>query len=281
LFKHNFHTHTAYCDGSSAPVDYVIEAIKAGLESIGFSGHAPVPFENHFAIPDNDSLKAYAGEIQELKAIYDGQIKVFLALEADYIPGITFDFKHFMEDLSLDYIIGSVHLIKNEKNDLWFNDGPDRGVWLQGLTEYFNGNIREAVSTYYRQINMMIQTQQPDVIGHLDKIKMHNHDEYFREDEPWYSKLVMKTLEIIRDNGCIVEVNTRGLYKKRSGSFFPGPAILKEMNKMNIPLTISTDAHKPGEVSLLLDETAKTLIETGYREAYAYTGQEWRSVSLA
>ena len=110
---------------------------------------------------------------------------------------------------------------------------------------------------------------------------MHNHDEYFREDEPWYSKLVMETLEIIRDNGCIVEVNTRGLYKKRSGSLFPGPAILKEMNKMNIPVTISTDAHKPGEVGLLLDETARTLIETGYREACIYAGEGWKSVSLA
>lgn len=281
LFKHNFHTHTHYCDGSSPPEDYVIEAIKAGLESIGFSGHAPVPFENHFAIPDNDSLKAYAGEIEELKVKYDGQIKVFLALEADYIPGITFDFKQFVEDLSLDYIIGSIHLIKNEKNDLWFIDGPDRNVWLHGLAEFFNGNTREAVIAYYRQINMMIQTQQPDVIGHLDKIKMHNHDEYFREEEPWYSELVMETLEIIRDNGCIVEVNTRGLYKKRSGSLFPGPAILKEMNKMNIPVTISTDAHKPGEVSLLLDETAKDLVETGYREACVYTGKGWESISLA
>ena len=90
----------------------------------------------------------------------------------------------------------------------------------------------------------------------------------------------METLELIKDKGCIVEVNTRGLYKKRSGSLFPGPAILEEMNKMNIPLTISTDAHKPWEVGLLLNETAKTLIETGYREAYAYTGQEWKSISL-
>ena len=280
MFKHNFHTHTAYCDGSSAPVDYVVEAIKAGLKSIGFSGHAPVPFKNHFAIPDNDSLKAYAREIEELKVKYDGQINIFLALEADYIPGITFDFKHFMEDLSLDYIIGSVHFVKNEKEGLWFIEGPDRNVWLQGFAECFNGDIREAVIAYYRQINMMIQTQQTDVIGHLDKIKMHNNDEYFREDEPWYFKLVMETLENIKDNGCIVEVNTRGLYKKRSGSLFPGPAILKEMNKMNIPVTISTDAHKPMEVGLLLDETAKTLIETGYREACIYAGKGWESVSL-
>ena len=280
MFKHNFHTHTHYCDGSSPPEDYVIKAVKAGLESIGFSGHAPVPFKNHFAIPDNDSLKAYAGEIQELKAKYNGQIKVFLALEADYIPGITFDFKHFMEDLSLDYIIGSVHHIKNGKEDLWFIDGPDRSVWLKGLAECFNGNIREAVTAYYRQINMMIQTQRPDVIGHLDKIKMHNHDEYFTEEEPWYYELVKETLELIRDNGCIVEVNTRGLFKKRTVSLFPGPLILKEMKRMNIPVTISTDAHKPREVGLLLDETAKALVETGYREACVYAGKGWESVSL-
>lgn len=281
LFKHNFHTHTAYCDGTSSPEDYVRAAMQAGLESIGFSGHAPVPFENHFAIPDINSLQAYTIEIQELKRKYKGKINVFLALETDYIPGITLDNKRFTENFELDYIIGSVHFVKNENGDLWFIDGPDRSVWQYGLTKYFNGNIHEAVSAYYRQINMMVETQRPEVIGHFDKITMHNHGDYFGEEEPWYSRLVKETLEIVKDNGGIVEVNTRGLYKKRSDSLFPGQKILEEMKTMDIPVTISSDAHKPEEVSLLFDEAAKTLIETGYLEIYIYNEGEWKSIPLA
>jgi len=60
----------------------------------------------------------------------------------------------------------------------------------------------------------------------------------------------MKTLGMIRNAGSIVEVNTRGLYKKRSDSLFPGPAILKKILALGIPITISSDAHKPHELSL-------------------------------
>ncbi len=280
MFKHNFHTHTHYCDGSSAPEDYVLVAIESGLESIGFSGHAPVPFENNFAIKDIDSLKAYVQEIRKLQDKYQDEINIFLGLEADFIPGITMDFKNFRDDFELDYIIGSVHLVKNHNNDLWFIDGPDSRVWQSGLDRFFQNDIRKAVSGYYNQLNAMIETQKPDVIGHLDKIKMHNHGKYFSEGEGWYIQLFKETLNLLKQSGSIVEVNTRGLYKKRSDSFFPGLSILREMNKMDIPITISADAHKPEEVNLWIDQASKAMTEIGYREAKIFIKDGWESIPL-
>ena len=65
----------------------------------------------------------------------------------------------------------------------------------------FGGDIRKAVSAYYQQVNRMILTQKPDILGHFDKIKMHNQDRYFREDESWYRELVMDLLDIVRTVG--------------------------------------------------------------------------------
>lgn len=280
MFKHNFHTHTSFCDGSSEPEQYVEAALAAGLKSIGFSGHAPVPFENNFAIKNAVSLHEYCREIERLKEKYAEKIRVFLALEADYIPGITTDFSEFRADCNLDYIIGSVHLVKNSEGQLWFIDGPNREVWINGLLNDFNGGIEKAVSAYYHQISMMVESQKPDVIGHLDKIKMHNRGEYFREDDHWYISLLKQTLEVIKDAGCIVEVNTRGVYKKRSDSLFPGMNVLKEMNRLKIPVTISSDAHKPHEVGLLLDQAARALMIAGYKEVYFFNKKKWESISL-
>ena len=280
MFKHNFHTHTSFCDGSSEPEQYVEAAIKTGLKSIGFSGHAPVPFENSFAIKNALSLHEYCREIERLKEKYSEEIEVFLALEADYIPDITTDFSELRADCKLDYIIGSVHLVKNSEGQLWFIDGPNREVWINGLLNDFNGGIKVAVSAYYHQIIMMLESQKPDVVGHLDKIKMHNRGEYFREDDHWYISLFKQTLEAIKEAGCVVEVNTRGLYKKRSDSLFPGPKILREMNRLNIPVTISSDAHKPHEVGLLLDQAAQTLMTAGYTEVYFFNKKKWESISL-
>ncbi len=280
LFKHNFHTHTAYCDGSSEPEVYVEAALTAGLKSIGFSGHAPVPFENNFAIKNAISLKEYCNEIRRLKDVYTGKIEVFLALEADYIPDVTEEFSVIKKDYKLDYIIGSVHLVKNSEERLWFIDGPNREIWLNGLSNYFKGDIRKAVTAYYNQISMMVESQKPDVVGHFDKIKMHNRGEYFREDDHWYISLLTQTLKLIQESACIVEVNTRGLYKKRSDSLFPGLQVLKEMNKLKIPVTICSDAHKPHEVGLMLGEASQTLHMAGYKEVYIFDQDKWESIPL-
>jgi len=281
VFNYNFHTHTSYCDGSSLPEEYVRTAIRSGLKSIGFSGHAPVPMENGFAIRNTESLIKYCEEIGMLKDKYTGVINVFLALEADYIPGVSTTFSHFRKEYDLDYIIGSVHLVKNTEGNLWFIDGPERNSWLMGLSDDYDMDIRKAVTAYYRQVSEMVESQKPDILGHFDKVKMHNKGEYFKEDEAWYLDLLLETLDTIKVNDCIVEVNTRGMYKKRSDNLFPDLDVLREMKKLKIPVTISSDAHKPEEINLLLDIAAKKIAEAGYNEVFIFENNSWRGIPLS
>jgi histidinol-phosphatase (PHP family) len=126
----------------------------------------------------------------------------------------------------------------------------------------------------------MIITQKPDIIGHLDKIKMYNRNRYFLEDENWYVQLIEETLDLIRENQCVVEVNTRGLYKKRSDSLFPGPDILRKIKAMKIPITLCSDAHKPSELSLGFEEARKLLTGIGFKSLSVITHEGWREVSL-
>ena len=280
MFRHNFHTHTNYCDGSAPPEAYIQAAIKAGFLSLGFSSHAPVPLDNHFAISDEKSLSNYCQEINSLKAAYAHQIQIYLGIEADYIPGDSYDFEKFRKEYEIEYIIGSVHLVKNEWGKLWFIDGPKKESWKDGLNKGYAGNIRQAVTAYYEQIISMIETQKPDIIGHLDKVKMHNQNEYFREDEKWYRSLISKVLDHIAQSGCIVEVNTRGLYKKRSDSLFPGIAVIREMYDRNIPVTISSDAHRPEEINSMQQHAVNSLLEAGYRDVLIFEKGEWVKVSL-
>ena len=280
MFKYNFHTHTCYCDGSSKPVEYIEAALNFRMRSIGFSGHAPVPMENNFAIRDDKSLEEYCTELRELRSQYRGRIDIYIALEADFIPGVSADFSGLKKRYDLDYIIGSVHLVKNNEGKLWFIDGPDRDIYDKGLLGGYNGDIKKAVSAYYRQISKMIESQKPDVVGHFDKVKMHNRGEYFKEDDGWYASLVDECLEVIKDNRCIVEVNTRGLYKGRSDSLFPDLTILTKMYKMGIPVTISSDAHKPEEITLSMDKALNTLGKVGYTKVSIFSKDKWESIPL-
>ena len=294
LFQ-NLHTHTNFSDGSDDPEKYIEAALIRGLSALGFSDHSPLPFKNTFALKEEETGR-YCKTIAELRkknqisSLHEtnikmqnakGKMQIFLGMEADFIPGIGLSFVYFRDNFPLDYLIGSVHLVRSgSSSELWFIDGPDPATYDDGLNVLFGGNIRKGVGAYHRQINEMLTTRKMDIIGHLDKIKMHNRGRFFSETDPWYIALIEETLELVRQSGTIVEVNTRGLYKKRSDSLFPGPMILKKIHDFNIPVIISSDAHKPFEVSMLFNETADLLLEIGFRELMILTPSGWNTVSL-
>jgi histidinol-phosphatase (PHP family) len=197
-------------------------------------------------------------------------------MEMDYIPGMSENFSKTKSEYKLDYLIGSVHLVKPENNEeLWFTDGPDYRTYDKGLNELFDSDIIKAVSRYYRQLNEMIESQQFDIIGHFDKIKMHNQDRFFKEDEPWYLALINETLDLLQDRDIIVEINTRGIYKQRSETTYPGLDILKQLKKLRIPVMVNSDAHKPHELDGEFEYGFSILKEAGINEVVYFKGNGW------
>lgn len=279
----NLHTHTHFCDGKEEPEAYIKKAIELGFHTLGFSGHAPVPFENKFAIRE-EKLQDYFDEINRLITKYKDQIKILRSLEIDFIPGITRDFAEFKNEGELHYTIGGIHLIRNKERDdqgLWFIDGPYQETYDDGLIKLYKGNARKGVEAYFAQMHEMIATQKPDIIAHFDKIKMHNKNRYFSEEENWYKDLVWKLLSFIsKETNCIIEVNTRGLYKKRSDTFFPGPEILEQIHHLNIPITISTDAHQPEELDGYYKEALDLVTEIGFKELICFEGDQRQLLSI-
>ena len=44
MYKQNLHVHTVYADGKDTPEELVLEAIRQGFTSIGFSEHSYMPY---------------------------------------------------------------------------------------------------------------------------------------------------------------------------------------------------------------------------------------------
>jgi histidinol-phosphatase (PHP family) len=247
---------------------------------MGFSEHSPLPFPTNFSLKEK-KVEDYIEETERLKEKYSGQIDLYRALEMDFIPGFSEDFSFWREKARLDYAIGSVHMVHPENDDgLWFIDGPESAKYDEGLQKFFGGDIKKAVKAYFHQVNRMIESQPFEIVGHLDKIKMHNQNRYFTEDESWYRNLIEETIHLIREKDLIVEVNTRGLYKKRSDRLFPDDYALQRVRELNIPIVISSDAHKPEELNLLLDDTEKRLFEMGFQAAVCFNNGQWKEHTL-
>lgn len=272
----NYHTHSLYCDGKSTLEEHVREAEKQGLLQLGFSSHSPVPFENSFAISE-EKLPEYIQEIDQLQQKTD--VKLLKSLECDFIPGMTVDFAERQKVCGLDYIIGGVHLVRPPHGDgLWFIDGSKQETYDDGLRDLFDNNIKAAVTTFWEQTFEMLETQQMDIIAHFDKIKMHNRDRFFTEDETWYKVLADKAIQLIKRHDVIIEVNTRGLYKKRCEHFYPSTELLMKARKADIPVLISSDAHKAEELMLYVPEAIAELQRCGYDHTARFDVEKGRFV---
>ena len=272
----NLHTHSIYSDGKSQPREIVEEAVRQGLTTLGFSEHSPLPFDNDFSVKEAD-MPCYVAEIAQLKAEFKGKIDIYCGLEADYLTGVSEPFAVTKEKYHLEYLIRGVHLVGQSANpdEIWFIDGPKWEVYDEGLQKFFDGDIRRAVRRFFEQSNEMIENEPFDIIAHFDKIKMHNRDRYFHEDEPWYRKLALETLDLIREKGLVMEINTRGIYKKRYNGFYPSPWLMEEACKMGIPAIISADAHHFSEITLEFDAAEEALKRAGYRSVVNFKDGHW------
>ena len=279
----NYHSHTNFCDGSDDAKHYAEEALKQGLLAYGYSSHVPMPFYCAWSMKI-ERLPEYLNLIKDIKKEYESRLQIYTSLEIDYIPNLIGPNSPFIKEAKLDYTIGSVHFvdsfIKEDKIKHWEIDGTHH-IFLEGLKEIFQNDIRKAVTRYFELTRMMVQNECPDVIGHIDKIKMQNiAGKFYSEDEDWYKAEMLKTLETIASTKAIIEVNTRGLYKKKTTEPYPGLWTLKQMKKLNIPAMLNSDSHHQKEITACFDIARAALIEAGYKEVMIFLNNKWQSIGI-
>lgn len=269
----NYHTHSDYCDGKGTLKEFLESAKKHGVTSFGFSSHAPLPFPRKWCMQQGQ-LAGYLTEIEELKASTRG-MEIYKGLEIDFIPGLISP-RDFIRDL--DYTIGSIHFVGSYGGIHWEIDNT-LDVFKTGLERAFENNIRAAVTRYYELTREMIARTPPHIVGHIDKIKMHNRDQiFFEESEPWYREEIDKTLRDIQRVNAIVEVNTRGVYKKISPTPYPSPWVLERIHALRIPITLSSDAHTPDDIIREFSQTAAQLQEIGFKTLSVLKSGIWKQV---
>ena len=117
IYRTDFHMHSTYSDGRSAPEDYVAPAIAAGISEIGFSEHLTLfkELENWNMNPIN--LPTYIEHIDNLRNTVKN-IKIKTGLEVDYFIGKEEETREYLRLLPLDYVIGSVHYLGEKTVDI-------------------------------------------------------------------------------------------------------------------------------------------------------------------
>lgn len=276
-FLSNLHAHTKYCDGKNDAEEYIIEAISQGFKSVGLSGHSYMYFDEPACMSQEGTLK-YVDELKMLKEKYKNQIEVYVGIEADYYSGYN---KLIDKNFGFEYRIGSVHYVKSKINDTYYCVDNTPKLLEQAISEYDNGDVSTFICAYYDNIIDMIITQKPDILGHLDLPKKFNKDyKYFDESSDWYTTKIDEVLNIIKENGTIVELNTGGISRGYISEPYPSKDILRKIKQLGIPVTISSDAHESKNLSFYFQETVDLLKELGFSECKILLNGIFQNIKL-
>lgn len=275
----SYHTHSNFCDGKATMEQVCQQALELKMSALAFTSHAPVPFANTYSLRF-EKLMAYKEEFNRLKALYGNDIELYLGLEADYIPGETVSFAEWKKILNLDFIIGSVHLVKEPiSGKKWFIDGAPEN-YEKGLKEVYHYDIRRGVSDYFHQVREMIRIEKPDIIGHIDKVKMNNRDRYFSIDTPWYLDDFTHTLNVVKEIGGVVEINSRGIYRGKYHECFPHINGIRQCIQMGIPLTLASDSHQPDELMHGFKLALDVALQAGVTDVSMFKNGCWETSKI-
>jgi len=272
----NFHSHTLFSDGKADPEEFIRSAVAKKFQAFGFSCHSPVPFPSKWNMP-HERLQEYLDEIARLRNVYRDIIQVYAGLELDYVLGIPTYPVSLLKKMGLDYVLGSVHYIDRFPDGSYFSFDGKPEHFFQGIEFIYKNDFRKAIIGFYEKTRIMIDSDCPDIIGHMDKIKMHNSVRpYFDEEEDWYNRQVDETLDLIAEKECILEVSTRGLYKHDPPLLYPGPRVIRQAFIRKIPLMLNSDSHHPDEIDNYFMETAALLAQTGYKTLRVMKNGSWQ-----
>ncbi|MBQ0101224.1 MAG: histidinol-phosphatase [Firmicutes bacterium] len=233
MIKSDFHIHTTYCDGKNTPREIVEKALELGMETLGFSEHAPTRAQSSSLTIEKARL--YREEINALKEEYRGRLNILCGIEQNY----------FSEDSTegYDYVIGSVHFFLLDGKYVpvdWdaekLNSAADR---------YFGGDIYALAEAYFRTESQVVEKTGADIIGHFDLIsKFIDCGFNIDVNSERYVSAWKKAADRLLTYGKPFEINTGAMSRGYRSSPYPNFQMIDYIKSRGGKLILTSDSHR-------------------------------------
>ncbi|HEX3077744.1 MAG TPA: histidinol-phosphatase [Lachnospiraceae bacterium] len=245
----NYHTHTSRClHAQGSEEDYVLSAIHANIEVLGFSDHAPFPDKDYGLRMPYDQLKAYLNTLDSLSDKYAENIKVVKGLEIEYLP----EYNQYYEDLltkeGLQYLLLGEHFFSS----------------TSGFFNIYNAISTDIYIEYANAVASAMETQYFKMVAHPDLFLL-NPFAWDRNCEAACEIIINAAIK----TNTILEFNANGfrrgkkVYPDGTRYQYPHRTFWKKISSANIPVIIGSDCHNPSQI---WDDT----VENAYRELNEY-----------
>ena len=259
----DLHSHHQRCGHAEGTLETMARAARdRGVSKFGWSDHAPL-----FADPSDhprpgtqmarSQWDGYLREAEAVRGRLESELPAFdlrIGVEADYLSGTEEAYAAALARPELDYVLGSVHEVGS-----WHIYKPATFADLDDPDAFHLG--------YWQALREAATSGLFDVISHLDAIKAMVPAPHADMQEE-----IRATLDCIADAGVAVEINGSGLSK--AGELFPSPELVEGLVRRDVPITIGSDAHRPGQVGRGFREAAALLTGLGRSRVITFRERE-------
>ena len=209
--------------------EYIEEAIANGLDTLGFSDHAPYVYPDGYVsyykmVPDE--LPEYVSALSHLREIYRGKIDIHIGLEAEYYPPIFDKALELWRENKIEYLILGQHYINEE--------------WGSAPLHSFAPLGDEELVLYTDLCIEALHTGYFSAVAHPDLLN------YNGGSSELYAREARRLIKAAIETDTPLEYNLLGL---RGGRHYPNPSFWREAAKLSPKVILGCDAHEPESVA--------------------------------
>jgi histidinol-phosphatase (PHP family) len=268
----DYHVHLRPDDPPSTPAErfftaenadrYRTVASERGIAELGVSEHVyrfaqaldvwRHPFWREQATDDLDAYCAFVRDETDLR----------LGIEADFVVGGEDRMAALLEAYDWDYVVGSVHFLRDgavdhEDYDVWDNARSADAVWRR----------------YFETLGEAARSGMFDILAHPDLVKMWGRERPSPDGD--LRRFYDLAMEGIAESGIAIEVSTAGL-RKPVGEIYPARPFLEMCLDAGNPIALSSDAHVPDQLGYRYDDAVAALTDAGVTELCVFERRERR-----
>ncbi|MGM0875598.1 MAG: histidinol-phosphatase HisJ family protein [Bacillota bacterium] len=263
MYLMDYHHHTNHSFDSNALMEEVCkEAIKKDIKEICFTEHFSlnpvVPTYGHM------DFEKYFYDIQECRDKFQDQLIIKAGIEICEPHQLMDEYVDEFKQLELDFILGSVHNINNDR-----------------LRKFLaNKTSRSAYSEYFTEVYNMVCYADIDVIAHLDLLKRYAINTIGNFDFNEFKDQLASILEKAIERNIGIEINTSGLRGELNESLPSFNVIQLYKDLGGEILTIGSDSHSAETVGSHLFEAIKMAKECGFKSIFKFENRNPIAVNL-
>lgn len=265
---YDYHTHSWASHDSKTPMEDMCEqAIKIGIKEIAFTEHFDYEDfgEPITAYVPNEHFSFFESELEKCIMKYGDKITIIRAHEIGQMHLCYGASKKLINDMSFDFIIGSLHKFHN------CNIGKET---------FDEKNYMQYTADYFENVLLLAQIGDFDCLGHIDMIKRHTCKYGFVDAHKYFYPEMKKIIDTLISRGRGIELNMSSL-RQAPKDTMPSLDILKYYKeKGGEIITVGSDAHTPLDIASGFSIAYDMLIDAGFKHLTTFKNRQPKFVKL-